>query len=442
VRFYIDGRHTWTDRRRPFGYGRHHGRLHTTGLRDGFHRLTAVVRSRRGARDRSSVVVFVVNGASGAGAETFEPDYDSTHIAVEWPSKAGAEKAEIYRDSTLVAERPASAGRYVDSMLWFGTTYRYTIKLLDASGRQVGAYGPVDHTTQSLPSTGFPPAFPNSAIWSAPVGPAATSSLSGEFVNFISSNSDNANMTTRSYGVPVYEAESGDPQYGPLSCDFSCNINGVGKVFVPPGAAPAPGDDRHMAVISPDQHTAWEFYQPRSNTSGAWVGTRSGAAMDLSGDGVVPRPYAGPDAANFSLLAGLVRPEEIATGRINHALELGIPGIGDGKPACPATASVSTGGVIPEGVRFQLDPSLDVGSLGLPGWQQTIARALQVYGGYVRDNAGVLTVYGETSSATLGGRHYDGWALAGGGVDSSQDSQTFSSKFPWSSLRAINFTYC
>jgi hypothetical protein len=47
---------------------------------------------------------------------------------------------------------------------------------------------------------------------------------------------------------------------------------------------------------------------------------------------------------------------------------------------------------IPEGARVQLDPALDLNSLGLTGWQKTIARALQVYGMYLVDS-GSLGLY-------------------------------------------------
>ena len=78
--------------------------------------------------------------------------------------------------------------------------------------------------------------------------------------------------------------------------------------------------------------------------------------------------------------------------------------------------------------------------MNLPAWQKTIARALQKYGAYVRDNSGTLSIYGETSSATLGGRGYDGWTKANVGLGTG-NSQGFSSAFPWGQLNVINFKY-
>jgi hypothetical protein len=326
-------------------------------------------------------------------------------------------------------------------MLWFDTSYSYTVKVLDGAGRLLDTHGPIAARTQPLPASGYPPTMGWSTVWALPVSPShPTSPRSAEFVNYLASKSTNANMTTRAYGVPVFEAEANDPVYGPFTCAYGCNI---GKVQIPPYAGPDPGSDAHMAVLSSDGLTEWDFFKPVKNTSGAWTGTSAGVTIDIQGSGIVPANLGGANAANFALLGGLIRPEEIAAGRISHALALGIPGIASGRPACPATKNVGVnGGVIPEGTRFQLDPSLNVAALGLSVWEQVVARALQTYGGYVRDNSGVVTVYAETSSPTTGGRRYDGWAKAGAGINSGTTAQTFSSKFPWSSLRALDFTYC
>ncbi|MBK5230664.1 MAG: hypothetical protein JJE27_05765, partial [Thermoleophilia bacterium] len=126
------------------------------------------------------------------------------------------------------------------------------------------------------------------------------------------------------------------------------------------------------------------------------------------------------------------------------ALVIGIPGIAGGAPACPATHNVGTTSdpnALPEGARLQLDPALSVDALSIPAWQKTIAKAMQKYGVYVRDNSGTLSLYGETSSATVGGRRYDGWNKANLGFSTTAGSQGISSAFPWSKLRVLDFKY-
>jgi hypothetical protein len=86
-----------------------------------------------------------------------------------------------------------------------------------------------------------------------------------------------------------------------------------------------------------------------------------------------------------------VMPYELRRGRIDHALLMSYPSTRAGGPVRPATESDGrTRGrsAMPEGARVQLDPSLDLDSLGLQGYERTIARALQVYGAYVGDTGG------------------------------------------------------
>jgi hypothetical protein len=47
------------------------------------------------------------------------------------------------------------------------------------------------------------------------------------------------------------------------------------------------------------------------------------------------------------------------------------------------------------GARLQLDPSLNLSSLGLSRWQKTIARALQVYGAYVAESSTGLALFAQ-----------------------------------------------
>jgi hypothetical protein len=54
--------------------------------------------------------------------------------------------------------------------------------------------------------------------------------------------------------------------------------------------------------------------------------------------------------------------------------------------------------LIPEGARLQLDPALDVEELGLSPEAEVIARALQIYGAYVCDNAGTLALYAQQNA--------------------------------------------
>jgi polysaccharide lyase-like protein/Big-like domain-containing protein len=65
VAFYVDGRHRWTDRSKPFAFGRH-GRLDASHFSRGSHHLMIEARYRNGRGSRSSIEVHVVRGHASA----------------------------------------------------------------------------------------------------------------------------------------------------------------------------------------------------------------------------------------------------------------------------------------------------------------------------------------------------------------------------------------
>jgi hypothetical protein len=73
-----------------------------------------------------------------------------------------------------------------------------------------------------------------------------------------------------------------------------------------------------------------------------------------------------------------------------------------------------------------------VDGLGVPGWEKTIARALQTYGAYAVDTGGSLSIRAESNL----GRGYDAWALAG------VPSFPSLSGLPWQLLRVLRIDRC
>src|SRR5207253_7504664 len=120
-------------------------------------------------------------------------------------------------------------------------------------------------------------------------------------------------------------------------------------------------------IYQPATDTMWEFwamYQAADGWHAAW-----GGRMDHVSEnpGYFDGSY-GATATGLPLLGGLIRPDEMAAGQIDHALALAIPQAKRGTVVWPAQRGdgVATGpNAIPEGTRFRIDPSVDIDALNL-----------------------------------------------------------------------------
>jgi hypothetical protein len=134
--------------------------------------------------------------------------------------------------------------------------------------------------------------------------------------------------------------------------------------------------------------------------------------LDLGGDGLWPAGGSwGSGGSGTATVAFLIRPEEIEEGVINHALGCVLHAIGpwsdssrydiiDGFVSPPAahTDRQTTSRnpyEIPEGARIQLDPAIDLDSLGLSSTGKIIAKCMQDYGIVCTEAGGNWAIYAE-----------------------------------------------
>lgn len=209
------------------------------------------------------------------------------------------------------------------------------------------------------------------------------------------------------FSVPVYWVDASTPLVEVFGAVTNIGMPGTFMAPVPAGAMPAGGDDRHLSVARRDTGEAWDMIGARF-AGGRWE-TDLAATSDLNGTGVRPPKDGmqdwfishGARACGYPLLAGLIRVEEMEAGEINHALVLGYPGIRSRYYTQPASTAQATFPLIspdvgmPCGARIQLDPSVDVESLGLSPAGLVVARALQRYGAFVGDFSGAITLYAD-----------------------------------------------
>lgn len=194
-------------------------------------------------------------------------------------------------------------------------------------------------------------------------------------------------MNLNEWSIPVYRATPETPRTSvTLAADWAPHTTMQG-VPIPDFAAPDPLNDGHMVIINADGTCHYDLWQTR-RIGKRWVASW-GNAIPLDGNGIYEHGL-GARAGGFGLLAGLIWPEELAAGEINHALVFATGETREGGPVAPATASdgVNSGNqAIPIGAHLQLDPNFDLESLSHP-FLKTIARALQIYGMYCGDTTG------------------------------------------------------
>ncbi|MFQ5624022.1 MAG: hypothetical protein ACE5FS_11565 [Paracoccaceae bacterium] len=187
--------------------------------------------------------------------------------------------------------------------------------------------------------------------------------------------------------------------------------------------------DGHLVLYDPGTRVSYEFWQATTrrggrcrSAGGGYSGQRISEAgavdfFDVTGSGTnAPLPLSSARATGVSLLAGLLLPEDVATGEIRHALAVAIPKPRNTAPdpeeprrrdiiypaAWPETDSYSTNPrALAPGQRIRLSATLrdDEGEIidetRLAPITRIFLRALRRYGAYVVDHADGFVFYAE-----------------------------------------------
>ena len=237
---------------------------------------------------------------------------------------------------------------------------------------------------------------------------------SAEVAAMLSEPDTNQVVNTESFAVPVVESDPSLPVV-PLTItrsevdDWGTNdLSTIDGLRVPDTTRAAPGSDGKLVVIDRENDRVLDMFQAVRTDTG-WQATWGGV-YPLSGNGSSRYPVyegQGPNGREFPLpisratgsgvssLAGLLTVADIAAGRIDHALVFatdracGPENLGPfHDPATTTDGWVTDETCIDEGARIQLDPTLDLDSMGLNPAELAVGRALQQYGAFCIDNGG------------------------------------------------------
>lgn len=256
-------------------------------------------------------------------------------------------------------------------------------------------------TGQTSSLNGFVP-FSNSSLWntdisSAPVDPNSNSIISN-WVGSVNLHPDWG--TDPSYGIPYVVVNGTQPL-------VNIDLNAYGSESDPgpmpvPANAPVEGGssstgDRHVLVLDNGNCFLYELYNSSVNSDGSW-NADSTAVWDLLGDEQRPYTWTSADAAGLPIFPGLVRYDEVAAGKIQHAFRFTLPQTSAAftPPASHYAATSSDPTAPPMGMRLRLKSSYNIS--GFSAQMQVILTAMQHYGLILADNGSSLFVTGVSDS--------------------------------------------
>jgi hypothetical protein len=147
---------------------------------------------------------------------------------------------------------------------------------------------------------------------------------------------------------------------------------------------PASDGDRHALIVDRDACRLYELYALRK-VGGRWT-AGSGAIWSLRSNRLRPAGWTSADAAGLPILPGLARYDELAHGRIDHALRFTVSRTRRAYvwPARHFASSLTDPSLPPMGARLRLKRDFDVS--GFPPQARVVLRALKEYGMIVADN--------------------------------------------------------
>jgi len=256
------------------------------------------------------------------------------------------------------------------------------------------------------PPAGLPanaPSLPNEAAWNQDISKAPVARNSAATIAYIDSHGgDHLHPdfgSPRAYGFPYAVVGAGQRML-PIHYTAYGNESDPGPFPVPKGAPVEGGDrsdgDRHVLVVDRASCTLYELYRAFFKRDGAHWNADSGAHWDLRSTALRPDSWTSADAAGLPIFPGLVRYDEVAADRLDHAIRVTFNSTRNAwvHPASHCAGDTSDPDAPAMGTRLRLKAGYGLGSFS--GGARVIAEALKRYGMIVADN-GSNWFFGGTS---------------------------------------------
>lgn len=214
-------------------------------------------------------------------------------------------------------------------------------------------------------------------------------------------------INTTKWTVPVFSnTQEGAVERIAICRQFDCGEDAVTSVVIPLDACPDPRYDGWMTVIDNTTRTAYDFWRARCEADGS-ISYHYVKAWELDGPGFQENLGVSARGSGLPLFAGLITPEEIRDGRIEHALAIAVPGAATRRYVRPASRTNGTGRKtsLPEGARIVLKKNAEkhltkrlVRNKVQKRTARIIIEALQRYGAIVVDRSKTPTMFAQRNA--------------------------------------------
>ncbi len=207
-------------------------------------------------------------------------------------------------------------------------------------------------------------------------------------------------VNTRKWAPPIVDAQGG------RSTSFVCRQlpqdcgDVVSTLMLPVDVSPLPQYDGWLTVTDRSRGVAFDFWRARRSRDGGTISYQFARRWDLGGPGFLKPTVVSARGSGLPLFAGVIVPQEVRAGQIDHALAIALPGPAQRNYVQPASRTDGDGPAasLPEGARIRLRSSFQLRRVPDGANRraaEAIVAALKRYGAIVVDRARVPTLFAQ-----------------------------------------------
>jgi hypothetical protein len=247
-----------------------------------------------------------------------------------------------------------------------------------------------------VPGAAACPVFPRSNPWNRPIDSLPVAPNSRKLIRSMGASTGlHADFGSGTWdggpiGIPFNVVSNRTPRVK-LTFDYADESDN-GPYPIPHGVKLEFGGDRHALMIDRSSCKLYEVYDLHGRHAG------SGAIWSLRSNRLRPAGWTSADAAGLAILPGLARWDEVARGRIDHALRFTVGHTRRAYvyPARHYASDSSDRSLPPMGLRVRLRADYPIASF--PGQARIVLLGLKRYGMILADNGGDWYVSGAPSA--------------------------------------------